>query len=218
MLQALTKHKISHEFRNQIWNLEDAKTSSIIGNLLHLPTDLFWEIMLCATASTDKHSHSLPKVGETGEILDYEFWPSWRLIEKVEPDVFISFENFDLIIELKVNDYNQQKSWQWKREFDAYRQQYPNETKNVYLIAISGKTEETLENVFQCSWQSILESVVNTRQNYKNNQATDNLVRVLDDIITAFSFHKEYAFKYLDSVMLKELPIQTNCIIPDLPL
>ena len=151
MLQALTKHKISHDIRNQIWNLEDAKTSTIFGEMLHLPTDLFWEILLNASYSSDSFSNHLPLVGETGEILDYEFWPYWRLKDKVEPDVFVSFERFDLIIEVKVHDYNQQKPRQWKREIEAYKKQYSSERKPIYLIAISGKTDEILENVFQCS-------------------------------------------------------------------
>jgi len=218
MLQALTKHKISHDIRNQIWNLEDAKTSAIIGEMLHLPTDLFWEILLNATDSSDKLSNHLPSVGESGEITNYDFWPYWRLKDKVEPDVFVSFEKFDLIIEVKVHDYNQQKSWQWKREIEAYKKQYSSDGKPIYLIAISGKTGETLENVFQCSWQSLLESVIDTRQNYKNSHPSDNVCRILDDIVLAFSFHKEYAFKYFDSVSLEDSHIQKDYLFPSITL
>ena len=111
MLQAFYKHKISHEIRNQIWNLEDVKTSSIIGNLLHLPTSIFWQILLNASDENDAEGNMLPTLSAGEDILDFEFWPYWTLEDKVEPDVFIRFANFDLIIELKVHDYNPQKSW-----------------------------------------------------------------------------------------------------------
>ena len=210
MLQALSKHKISHEIRNQVWNLEDEKTSSIIGSMLHLPTDLFWEIILRSASPTDEQSDPLPAVGATGEILDYEFWPYWMVKDKVEPDVFISFEKFDIIIELKVHDYNKQKSWQWKREFEAYRKRYPEENKPVYLVAISGKTEEKLDHVYQCSWQSLLESTIDVNKSYRSNNPSSNIIRVFEDILLAFTLHKEYAFKYLDSVYLSESHIQSD--------
>ena len=207
MLQALTKHKIPHDIRNQVWNLEDAKTSSIIGSLLHLPTDLFWNIMREAAEHTDGFSHQLPIAGETGEIIDVEFWPYWTLEDKVEPDVFVRFEKFDLIIELKVHDYNQQTSWQWKREFAAYRKHFPNIEKPVFLIAISGKTDERMANVFQCSWQSVLEATLDVQYSYTSSEPYNNVCRIFDDILKAFSFHKEYRFKYLDSVNISNLSI-----------
>lgn len=60
MLHAFDKHKISHEIRNQIWNLEDVKTSSIIGNLLHLPANTFWKILRNASDQNDATGNSLP--------------------------------------------------------------------------------------------------------------------------------------------------------------
>lgn len=208
MLQAFYKHKISHEIRNQIWNLEDVKTSSIIGNLLHLPTSIFWQILLNASDENDAEGKMLPALSAGEDILDYEFWPYWTLENKVEPDVFIRFTNFDLIIELKVHDYNPQKSRQWNREFAAYYKRYPNENKPVYLIAISGKTNETMNNVFQCSWQSLLEAVLDAKE---TTEGKDSFIdRIFDDILMAFSIHKEYYFKYLDSVMLDHMNIKSD--------
>lgn len=208
MLQAFDKHKISHEIRNQIWNLEDVKTSSIIGNLLHLPTSIFWQILLNASDENDAEGNMLPALSAGEDILDFEFWPYWTLEDKVEPDVFIRFTNFDLIIELKVHDYNPQKSRQWNREFAAYYKRYPNENKPVYLIAISGKTNETINNVFQCSWQSLLEAVLDAKE---TTEGKDSFIdRIFDDILMAFSIHKEYYFKYLDSVMLDHMNIKSD--------
>ncbi len=59
MLQAFDKHKISHEIRDQIWNLEDVKTSSKIGNLLHLPTSIFWNILRNASYLNNANRNKL---------------------------------------------------------------------------------------------------------------------------------------------------------------
>lgn len=104
MLHAFDKHKISREIRSQIWNLEDVKTSSIIGNLLHLPTSIFWYILRNASNVNNANGNKLPVLPDDEEFVDFEFWPYWTLQDKVEPDVFIRFTNFDLIIELKVHD------------------------------------------------------------------------------------------------------------------
>lgn len=208
MLQAFDKHKISHEIRNQIWNLEDVKTSSIIGNLLHLPTSIFWQILLNASDENDAEGNMLPALSAGEDILDFEFWPYWTLENKVEPDVFIRFTNFDLIIELKVHDYNSQKPGQWNREFAAYYKRYPYENKPVYLIAISGKTNKTMNNVFQCSWQSLLEAVLDAKETTEGKDCF--IDRIFDDILMAFSIHKEYYFKYLDSVMLDHMNIKSD--------
>ena len=208
MLQAFDKHKISHEIRNQLWNQEDVKTSSIIGNLLHLPTNIFWHILRNASDKTDANGNKLPVLSEDEDIIDYEFWPYWTLQDKVEPDVFIRFANFDLIVELKVHDYNQQKSWQWNREFSAYYKRYPNENKPVYLIAISGKTNETMNNVFQCSWQSLLETVLDAKELAESKKGF--IDRIFNDILMAFSIHQEYYFKYLDSVILDQMDIKSD--------
>lgn len=208
MLQAFDKHKISHEIRNQLWNQEDVKTSSIIGNLLHLPTNIFWHILRNASDKTDANGNKLPVLSEDEDIIDYEFWPYWTLQDKVEPDVFIRFANFDLIVELKVHDYNQQKSWQWNREFSAYYKRYPNENKPVYLIAISGKTNETMNNVFQCSWQSLLETVLDAKEIAESKKGF--IDRIFNDILMAFSIHQEFYFKYLDSVTLDQMNITSD--------
>lgn len=208
MLQAFDKHKISHEIRNQIWNLEDVKTSSIIGNLLHLPAPVFWDILRNASEKVDSKGNKLPVLSSNEDIVDYEFWPYWTLNDKVEPDVFIRFSHFDLIIELKVHDYNQQKAWQWKREFAAYRKHYPNEDKPVYLIAISGKTGEAMEHVFQCSWQSLLESVLDAKEEVAEDSSY--ICRIFSDVLLAFSIHQEYYFKYLDSISLEQTSISSD--------
>ena len=207
MLQAFYKHQIPYEIRRQIWNREDVKTSSIIGNLLHLPTNILWDILRNASVQNDT-GNKLPVLLDDEDIIEFEFWPYWTLQNKVEPDVFIRFTNFDLIIELKVHDYNPQKSKQWEREFAAYYKRYPNENKPVYLIAISGKTNEIMNNVFQCSWQSLLEAVLDVKETVENKNGY--MERIFNDILMAFSIHREYYFKYLDSVILDQMTIKSD--------
>ncbi len=205
MIHALDKHKISHDIRNELWNMEDAKTSSIIGNLLHLPTELFWKILYNSTSNDDGHHNSLPK--EIGKILSVEFWPYWNLDHKVEPDVFIRFEKFDLIVELKRNDYNEQKVSQWTRQLKAYKKKY-GEEKDVYLIAISGATDKTESRVFQCSWQSLLEETKRLQQ-----QPNDDYIdRILDSTLKAFAFHGESPYHYLEKIPAKDFAISKKSL------
>ena len=71
MLHVFDKHKISREIRSQIWNLEDVKTSSIIGNLLHLPTSIFWYILRNASNVNNANGSKLPVLPDDEEIVDF---------------------------------------------------------------------------------------------------------------------------------------------------
>lgn len=77
---------------------EDTKVASTLGVLKNLPAELFWQILRKSCKSKIK----LPS--KSGEILNIDFWPGgWKFVNRVEPDVYIEFENFDLIIEAKIN-------------------------------------------------------------------------------------------------------------------
>lgn len=191
MIQAFDNHKISSEIRGQLWNSEDAKTSSIIGTLSLLPAKQFWTIIRRACYN----SNGLP--ASVTEMLYIEFWPQWELNDRVEPDVFVQFKELDLIIELKRNDNNQQDMNQWKREINAYRSRYKDSHKDVYLVAISGRTEEQHPYVFQCSWSNLLKSV---ETECENIQDYSHVARILKTAITAFHIHHEYSFSFLETV------------------
>lgn len=191
MIQAFDNNKISSEIRGQLWNSEDAKTSSIIGTLSLLPAKQFWTIIRRACYN----SNGLPE--SVTEMLHIEFWPRWKLNGKVEPDAFVRFKEFDLILELKRNDDNQQYIGQWKREINAYRLRYKDSHKDVYLVAISGRTEEQHPYVFQCSWSNLLKSV---ETECENIQDYSHVARILKTAITAFHIHHEYSFSFLETV------------------
>ena len=194
MIHAFKSHKISGKIRNDLCNLEDAKTSSIIGTLSYLPGEMFWQILY---NSIKRANNGIEKSGEIKEIL---YWPSWKFGSKrVEPDVFIRFEKFDVIVELKRNNYNQQYSVQWKNEIGAYHQEYGNSTP-VYLIAISGRTNESLPNVYQCSWTALLDEVNILYDDLKIKTPYSSEVRILQDVLIAFNIHKEFKFYYFKDV------------------
>ena len=163
MIQALLHHK-SH-----IGLIEDEKTSIIIGTLLHLPTTLMLKIIFDAVE--DK---PLVLKDETCERLQKlpEFWPHWSAVGTtngsfVEPDVFMRFGSFDLIIEAKRNDdKTSQYSDQLNNELIAYGNEYEKGNKEVYLIALGGNIDDIKsvdgkrrDKILTCSWDKLLCSI-----------------------------------------------------------
>lgn len=195
MFQAYKEKKINKRDCNKIQTIEDSKTSSIIGTISHLPAELIWFIL----RKSIHNNNELPK--DVSILENIEFWPSWKFENKrVEPDVFIRFKEFDLILELKRNDFNKQYQGQWEKEIKAYKEKYRNDVKDYYLIAISGKTEDYNKNVFQCSWSSLLDVVIEQLEKHKKENPYSHIVRILNDIILAFNFHGEHYYKYFDSI------------------
>ena len=179
---------------NKLTSIEDTKTSSIIGTLSHLPADIFWEILRTAVKVDDK----LPKT--VSEIHEIDFWPSWRLNgDRVEPDTFVRFKEFDLILEMKVNDSNPQKTKQWKRELGAYKEKY-HEQRKVYLIAVSGMIGEQCTDVFQCSWTSLLDATLSVLEREESKNRYSHIVRILNDAVMAFRIHHEHSYRYFSSI------------------
>lgn len=167
---------------------EDTKVASILGILKNLPSQLFWEIIRYSCCD----NRNLPQY--SGEIQEIEFWSrGWKNINRIEPDVFIRFQEFDLIIEAKKDDtYGQEDDQkQWKRELNAYFNIYydeDNSNRAVYLIALGGninmlhekvsiKLKITLQessaevsvpinkdvDVYKCNWFSLLNYISSLR-------------------------------------------------------
>jgi len=68
---------------------EDSMTAAVFTHLLHLPSDLFWQVLNNACPADE-----LPLIA--GELLDYKFWPKWSATgtsnsRYVEPDIFMRF-------------------------------------------------------------------------------------------------------------------------------
>jgi hypothetical protein len=164
--------------------MEDTLTSTVFDNLLSLPDGLFWKIIIDSC-----YENCLPK--NIGNIEFYEFWPHWdasgsRNQVFVEPDLFISFEEVDIIIEAKRKDYNQQYRQQWEKEFISYKNEYRDNGKDVYLIAIGGIDNERQEEIaikeyglikiVKCRWVNILKTLQNIYNELKNGYYLDNIL------------------------------------------
>src|SRR5438552_1575411 len=101
---------------------EDSLMAAVFSHLLHLPFTIFWHILRDACYGT-----GLPAV--VGEPKIIALWPKWdpqgtRNSSYVEPDLFLRFEDFDLIIEAKRWDQGMQSRNQWEDQLTAYANEY----------------------------------------------------------------------------------------------
>jgi hypothetical protein len=122
---------------------EDVITSSVFDNLLYLPDDLFWKILRLSCYN----NFELPLYA--GDISKYEFWPHWNNKDTenekyVEPNFYVKFENFDIIVEAK-RENNFQEREQWEKEIISYLNEYGDSNRTVFLIALDGMANEESE-------------------------------------------------------------------------
>lgn len=212
---------------------EDTKTSSVIGNLLHLPAALFWEILRNSCVD----NHHLPII--CGEITSVDFWPSWSAQgtenrRRVEVDVFISFEMFDLIIEAKVEDEKGQYDTQWKNECKSYYNNFPDSEKPLYLIALGGSKDMTFRiihinhinefgkkfdnqiKIIKCNWMSLLITTSRLIEEMESIRFIDtnrnSNKRILKDVIHSFNIHSMYFLKWMNNLNHDNLRIHSKSI------
>ena len=199
---------------------EDPKTSTVFELLLLLPDEVVWDILRSACFD----GRNMPPVA--GRIESYQFWPHW--ISKgstnalyVEPDVFIRFQLFDLIIEAKYGECSGQYRQQWENEIIAYHNEFAS-AKPVCLIAVGGNADKTSESfeltqnvmVHKCTWLSLLIQVTRLRDEIKSLPMLSNqqlaLERQLELIELGFNIHGVYNIHWFN-----ELPTQHPRISPD---
>lgn len=131
----------------------------------------------------------------------------------MEPDVFISFEEFDLIIEAKRWDEKMQNRSQWEKELQGYANEHGKLRKPVRMIALGGiwSTEDYLISVawsdhsngseltpiscpvHMCRWQSLLSECKRmeaelARSSYPSSQSRAHQ-RILLSVISIFESH-----------------------------
>lgn len=189
---------------------EDSLTSSIFSLLFYLPVELFWDILFNSC-----FYQSMPK--ECGKLLSYEFWPHWNCKDTenssyVEPDLFLDFENFHLIVEAKRYDYiQQQNESQWTAEIIAYRNEFSeSQRKPLYFIALAGilngaeKQDVVLSvSITTCRWARILSEVkkkISKHLNYNNTQLSDSTLNILNDLVKSFALHGFRTGELLESI------------------
>lgn len=203
---------------------EDPKTSAVFENLMLLPDNVFWHILRQSCFS----SSSLPN--NAGQLLSVEFWPHWdskgRTANKhfVEPDVFIRFEEIDVIIEAKYGDVGGQWEGQWQNEIVAYHNEYGNETPFAF-IAVGGNfsaTEETIKVrkesviIHKCNWLSILILITKYKTELEKisvpDMANSATMRLLDNIILAFNINGVYNIDWFNTMAQKHTIINPSSI------
>jgi hypothetical protein len=196
---------------------EDSLTAAVFTHLLHLPSEVFWRILRDAC-----YTDTLPvNAGEPRSDVDY--WPKWNPAGTgnavyVEPDVFIRFDSFDLIVEAKRWDDKMQDRDQWRRELIAYANEYGEEKKDVRLLAVGGIHDENDAElthqwtaaaspdsdaepgaapftcpVHKCRWRGILDCCRRMLREWEQlscpSSQTRAVVRVLTDLIDLFAWH-----------------------------
>ncbi|MFJ1261149.1 hypothetical protein ACILDS_00415 [Capnocytophaga canis] len=194
---------------------EDSLTATVFDLLKYLPHEIFWDIL-----KKSLFHQKLPEM--SGEILEMNLWDRWSPKytsnnRYVEPDVFIRFNDFDLLIEAKRYDIRQQNDTQIQNEIKAYRNEY-EENKNLYFIQLGGLWNEddtpNIDGVIMCktNWSRILAQVVIERNKINNIDYSqiNSYKRVLDDLIKGFAMHG-----YFKKLWLKDLE-KVN-ITPNIP-
>lgn len=200
---------------------EDSLTATILGTMLYLKDDDFWDIigLACKELAVVIPSKS--------EIIDVHFWASWNPentsnVRFVEPDVLIQTTDFDLIIEAKRWDSDQQDSGQWQKEILSYLNEYAVKNKSVYFLAL-GTNNLAKENIiigdktisiFKCRWRDILFQV---HQKTKK-EINSGRKRIFYDIIQWFNLHGYFEVKWeLITGFVQDiqdfLPIKENSLI-----
>lgn len=78
--------------------------------MILLPDNLLIEVL-------DNSANTTLNYKGFGNLDSYEFWPHWNSKGSyVEPDIFLRFENADIIIEAKKDDSTDQTCKQWKKK------------------------------------------------------------------------------------------------------
>lgn len=184
---------------------EDSLTAAVFSHLLHLPSEVFWQILHKAC-----YSKSLPEYCGEPKLFP---WPNWDATgiadrDRVIPDLFIRFENFDLIVEAKRWDNDMQNPDQWQNELIAYCNEYGEEKREVRLLALGGigseKDDERRHQSFvcpvhKCRWSTILLECQRLKREFEVKNPTSRVsadIRILDDLIALFATHSFVAIRW----------------------
>lgn len=196
--------------RKQLKVCEDSLTSIVFDTLKYLPSPIFWSLL-----KSSLYQDRLPSV--SGELVGISFWDKWGAADTgntnyVEPDVFLQFAEFDIIIEAKRWDLRQQYDKQLKNQIIAYNNEFLDIDKKLYYIKLGGlHSKENEPNyrhidsevvICKTDWTRLLDSISEYLGKIKSN---DNLVsgshiRILEDCIHGFALHQYYKKKWLSQL------------------
>lgn len=198
-------------------NVEDSLTAVVFDNLKHLPTEIFYKIIK-RCLFTDK----LPV--HAGELKSIEFWANWNAEStsnsvKVEPDIFIRFDNLDLIVEAKRKDEKQQYWQQMNNQLTSYCNEYNEDGKDLYYLQLGGlhsledsgnhniKSHGREAVILKGNWSKLLDGCIAETKKLRNADVSlvQPYIRILDDIISGMELHQFYRKKWLDSLTVPEI-------------
>jgi len=197
MINAIINNKVDRQYFK---TNEDSLTSFVFEKLSYLPNELF-EYVIRHSVNEDIPEFDFKSLRE---IIYWPHWNSDKTTNKkfVEPDVFIRFEKYDLLIEAKRYDENQQYFSQWENEIIAYQNEYESDNKKLVFIALGGInnfqteliTNKNFEQkIYKCKWSSILNNI---RKLKKQIEPSSNLLNVsftvnniLNDLILIFQLY-----------------------------
>jgi hypothetical protein len=212
MLHAILRKKLPINAPN-----EDSLTSSVIGQLKYLPAEEFWSLIRSACSD----SRNLPQT--SGDFEEIHFWPRWSadLIKDkqiVEPDVFIRFLEFDLIIEAKRTDISGQSEHQWREQVLGYCAEYRTENeqaKPLCYVTMGGNNSlstDTIDipgenfsvTINKCNWLGLLIKIENLKARLSLDQHSEcnakGMIRLLDDIVDAFAYHGIFHISWFEGM------------------
>lgn len=214
MLQALLHKKLKASFSDPSFRpSEDTLTSSVIGLLQYLPSGIFNTIL------RESCGFSSPFPQDLGTVNAVAFWEHWDATNTsneriVEPDVIISTEKYQIIIEAKKCDEIGQYHEQWRNEIKAFLNTYKSDNREVILLALGGNT--TLEHhnmevdgfnypIYRASWFNVLHSV----SKQLKEPLPEHVKRVLSDIMDAFEIHGFFSIEWMSSLVTKGFNAKT---------
>ncbi|WP_407508342.1 hypothetical protein [Elizabethkingia anophelis] len=198
---------------------EDSLTSTVFDLLKYLPSEIFWSIL-----KKSLYHQKLPKI--SGEILEFTYWAKWNANETdnsryIEPDLFIRFQEFDLIIEAKRYNENQQKDLQISNEIKSYYNEFGEDNKDLYFIQLGGllDLEEVQEKFINSNkvvfcksdWTKLLDQIVSEKNKLNNIDYAqiNSYKRIFDDLIKGFEMHGFFKKIWFDSIETINITSQT---------
>jgi hypothetical protein len=164
MLQAILKGKIRGLFdkiqdgmpwKKAYSSYEDFLTASVVSRMTYLPGDILWRVV--------KYSSLYDQLRKYAGGLEFvEFWPNWPMPDRMkeigmhrQPDVFLKFEELDVIVEAKRNDFLSQSHVQWGEQLLCYlaKRNSEGEKKQPIVLWVLGgmgslTDEQTLTSIF----------------------------------------------------------------------
>jgi hypothetical protein len=185
---------------------EDSLTSSVFDLLKYLPTEIFWKIL-----KKSLYYDKLPSI--SGDLIAIKFWEKWNSegtgnSNYVEPDIFLEFNEFDIIIEAKRYNENQQNIYQRKSQIQSYSNEFGRNNKKLYYIQLGGlnsiddeTNEQGIIDVVVCKtdWSKMLNQIIAEKKSIEdiNLSQLNSYKRIYNDLIRCFEMHGFYRKSWL---------------------